>query len=226
MRKTPIVLPSILSADFGRLEAAVGLLRDAGCELFHVDVMDGRFVPNLTFGPKLVHDLGASTGVRFDVHLMVEEPEALVPMYDAPSVEYLTIHPEATVHLQRALAQIRDMGKKAGAALNPATPLSHIEHVLPDLDLLLVMTVNPGFSGQEFIPQLEEKIAAAAKLRGGHGFVIEVDGGVNPETVSSVVAAGGEYLVAGNAVYGQKDQAAAYKDMEARARKAGPPSLV
>jgi ribulose-phosphate 3-epimerase len=220
MRNTPIVLPSILSADFGRLEESVRLLRDAGCELFHVDVMDGRFVPNLTFGPKLVRDLGASTGVRFDVHLMVEEPEALVPMYDAPSVEYLTIHPEATVHLQRALAQIRDMGKKAGAALNPATPLSHIEHVLPDLDLLLIMTVNPGFSGQEFIPQLEEKIAAAAKLRRGHGFVIEVDGGINPETVSDVVAAGGEYLVAGSAVYGQKDPAAAYADMEARARKA------
>jgi len=219
MTDTPLVLPSVLSADFGRLEESVRLLQEAGCELFHVDVMDGRFVPNLTFGPKLVHDLGASTGARFDVHLMVEEPEALIPEYDAPTVEYLTIHPEVTVHLQRALVQIRSMGKKAGAALNPATPLGHVEHVLPDLDLLLVMTVNPGFSGQAFIPQLEAKIAAAAKLRAGHGFVLEVDGGINPETVARVAAAGGEFLVAGSAVYGEEDPVRAYRDLTARARQ-------
>lgn len=220
MNRAPIVLPSLLSADFGRLEEAVRVLQNAGCELFHVDVMDGQFVPNLTFGPKLVHDLATSTGARFDVHLMVERPEALVLAYESPAVEYLTIHPEATVHLQRALSQIRSLGKKAGAALNPATPLSHVENVLADLDLLLIMSVNPGFAGQEFIPVSLEKIAAAQKLRGDHRFVIEVDGGMNLATTEKVVSAGAEYLVAGSAIYGQDDPVAAYRAMTRQAARA------
>lgn len=225
MQEDPLVVPSLLSADFGRLEQAVRVLQAAGCELFHVDVMDGQFVPNLTFGPKLVHDLGASTGARFDVHLMVNRPEALVPAYDAPSVEFLTVHPEATVHLQRVLCQIRSLGKKAGAALNPATPLSWLENVLCDLDLLLIMSVNPGFAGQEFIPQSTKKIAEAAKLRGDHHFVIEVDGGMDPATVQRVVPAGAEYVVAGSAIYGEAEPVEAYRTLTAQARKAGEGSI-
>lgn len=220
MDTKPLIVPSLLSADFGRLEEAVRMLQAAGCELFHVDVMDGQFVPNLTLGPKLVRDLAAGTGARFDVHLMVERPEALVPAYDSPAVEFITIHPEATVHLQRALVQIRSMGKKAGASLNPATPLSQIENVLPDLDLLLIMSVNPGFAGQEFIPQCAAKIAAARKLRGNHRFVIEVDGGINRETAKRAVAAGAEYLVTGSAVYGEADPVRALREMTRLARGA------
>jgi ribulose-phosphate 3-epimerase len=205
------VLPSVLSANFAHFARDVNQLEAAGCDLFHMDVMDGQFVPNLTFGPKLVRDLAEESKARFDCHLMVVRPEAAIPWFNHPSVEFMTIHAEATVHLHRALHQIRDMGKKAGVSLNPGTPLSLITNVLPDMDLLLLMTVNPGFGGQKYIPQMTDKITAASILCEAHGIILEVDGGINDETIPQVVRAGARYLVTGGGVYHQDNPAEAWK---------------
>ena len=197
------IAPSILSADFGAFAEATEELAAAGADYIHIDVMDGHFVPNITFGAQLVRALRPVTSVPFDVHLMIERPEQYVAEFAKAGGNLVTIHPETTFHLDRVLHQIKDAGAKAGVALNPATPLSTIEWVLGLLDRVLVMTVNPGFGGQAFIPEILQKVRALAQMRAAQGlrFEIGVDGGVNPDTAPLVAKAGADTLIAGSAVF-------------------------
>ena len=203
------IAPSILSADFGRLAEEVRAVDEAGADLIHVDVMDGRFVPNLTIGPIVVRAVRAATHLPLDVHLMIVEPEKYVEEFAAAGADIITVHVEACVHLHRVIQQIKALGKKAGVSLNPHTPVSILDHVLGDLDLVLIMSVNPGFGGQSFIPAALDKIRAlAAKKKADRRFSsidIEVDGGVNAKTAGSVVAAGADILVAGSFVFHHED---------------------
>jgi ribulose-phosphate 3-epimerase len=197
------IAPSILSADFARLGEEVETVAAAGADWIHVDVMDGHFVPNLTIGPGVVKAIRGRTSLPFDVHLMISPIDAYVPAFAAAGADVITVHPEAGPHLHRTLQLIRSLGKRAGAALNPATPVSAIAHVLGDLDLVLVMSVNPGFGGQSFI---ESQLAKIAELRrmideSGRQIDLEVDGGVNVETAPRIVAAGADVLVAGTATF-------------------------
>lgn len=183
----------------------------AGADWIHVDVMDGRFVPNLTIGPLVVRALRGVTRKPFDVHLMIVEPEKFVPEFAAAGADVITVHVEATAHLHRALEQIRALGKKAGVSLNPHTPVDMVSHVLELADLVLVMSVNPGFGGQSFIPQVLPKIENLRSMIDSRGLstLIEVDGGVGPGTVKAVLDAGADVLVAGSAVFGTKEYAQA-----------------
>jgi ribulose-phosphate 3-epimerase len=203
------IAPSILSADFGRLAEEVRTVDEAGADLIHVDVMDGRFVPNLTIGPVVVKAVRRATHLPLDVHLMIVEPEKYIDEFAAAGADIITVHVEACVHLHRTIQQIKGLGKKAGVSLNPHTPVSMLEHVMSDLDLVLVMSVNPGFGGQSFIPSALEKIRALAAMKKAIGRVssvdIEVDGGVNAKTAGSVVAAGADILVAGSYVFHHED---------------------
>ena len=200
----PIILsPSILSADFGSFAKAAQDLTAAGAASIHIDMMDGHFVPNLTFGPKLVADIRPVTSAFFDVHLMAEHPETYVEEIASAGASMLTVHPEATYHLDRLVHQIKDAGLKAGIALNPGTPPEHCEWVLHDADRVLVMTVNPGCGGQEFIPRMIDKIRALDSRRseGGLDFEIAVDGGISSRTAPEVVRAGATALIAGSWVF-------------------------
>lgn len=204
--------PSILSADFSRLADEIQDVEKKGADYIHLDLMDGHFVPNLTFGVPVVKALRKCTSLPFDAHLMVEHPETYIAGLADAGVEYVTVHQEACVHLDRVLQQIHEVGMKAGAALNPATPVEMLSCVAPQLDMLLIMSVNPGFGGQSFIPYALDKIAQAKELLrsvGNTSCVIEVDGGVNAKTVQAVKYAGATFLVAGSAVFGAPDRAAA-----------------
>lgn len=197
------IAPSVLPANFSRMGDEVAALEDAGVDRIQWDVMDGRFVPNLTFGPELIKACRPHASVLFEAHLMVEEPDELARLYVEAGCELLIVHAEATRHLHRTLGHVRDLGAKAGVALNPGTPVAAIENVLDLVDLVLVMTVNPGFGGQDYIATMEPKIAAVRHLvlEGGHDIDIEVDGGIGPGTIQGAAAAGANVLVAGSALY-------------------------
>jgi len=197
------IAPSILSADFGRLAEEIRAIEAAGADLVHIDVMDGRFVPNLTIGPLVVKAIRKVTRLPFDVHLMIVEPDRYLEDFARAGADWISVHAEACVHLHRTISRIKELGKKAGVALNPATPLQALDYVLEDLDYVVIMSVNPGFGGQRFIPSALEKIKALRRLIDQRGLStkIEVDGGVNPETIAAVARAGAEVLVAGSAVF-------------------------
>ncbi|MFD0867593.1 ribulose-phosphate 3-epimerase [Paenibacillus residui] len=213
------IAPSILSADFGRLAEDIDIVEKGGADWIHVDVMDGHFVPNLTLGPLIVEAIRPGTSLPLDVHLMIEKPERYISAFAKAGADYITVHAETCPHLHRTLHMIKEEGAKAGIALNPATPLSVLDHVLEEADLVLIMTVNPGFGGQRFIHSMLPKISELRRRieRTGREIALEVDGGINEETAPLVTEAGADVLVAGSAVFGMPDRAAAIR----RIRSAG-----
>lgn len=209
------IAPSILSADFSRLADEVIKIQDAGADWVHIDVMDGHFVPNLTFGAPVVAAIRKVTKLPFDVHLMVTNPQDLIEPFVKAGADIITVHAETAPHLHRLIQTIKEYGKKAGVALNPSTPLTVIEDVLGDLDMILIMSVNPGFGGQQFIPGAIDKVARLKAMLDQRQLTadIQVDGGINAATAKEVVAAGATILVAGSAVYGAPDIEQAIKSI-------------
>ena len=218
---SPRIAPSILSADFSRLGEEIAAVAAAGADFIHIDVMDGHFVPNLTIGPLVVKAIRMTTKLPFDVHLMISPVDPFIEEFVKAGADILTVHPEAGPHLHRTLQAIRAAGAKPGVALNPATPVAAIEPVLGDVDLILVMSVNPGFGGQSFITSQLKKIESIRKLidASGREIMLEVDGGVNAETAPAIVAAGADVLVAGSAVFRGDQRAYAANNAALKGKK-------
>ncbi|OGP87107.1 MAG: ribulose-phosphate 3-epimerase [Deltaproteobacteria bacterium RBG_13_65_10] len=212
------IAPSILSADFARLGEEVAAVSAAGADLLHVDVMDGHFVPNLTIGPPVVTSLDHVTDLPLDVHLMIERPERSIESFRKAGADWISVHAEACTHLHRVVQQIRETGARAGVALNPATPLSHLDLVLADLDFVLIMSVNPGFSGQKFIPACLDKIRMMrARIDGERLSIdIEVDGGIKVDNIAEAARAGANVFVAGSSIFESADYAATLSSMRKR----------
>jgi len=208
MSQRPIrIAPSILSADFARLAEEVRAIDAAGADVIHVDIMDGHFVPNISFGPTVMQSIRKVTEKPFDVHLMIAPVDPYIAAFARAGADGITVHSEAGPHLHRSIQAIKAEGKRAGVAINPATPVSALEHVIGDIDLVLVMSVNPGFGGQNFIPAALDKLREARALIGARPIDLEVDGGVGPDNAREIVAAGADLLVAGSAIFAGNDPA-------------------
>ena len=220
----PLIAPSILAADFSHLADQITLAVGGGADWIHLDIMDGHFVPNLTFGPPVIRAIRPVTTVPFDTHLMIQNPDQYIDEYRRAGADLITVHVEATPHLHRTVQRIRQSGARAGVSLNPATPVSSVQDILGEVDLVLLMSVNPGFGGQAFIPASIGRLRELAAMIGATGrhIELEVDGGIDPETAPKVVAAGATVLVAGQAVFGRGDIRAAI----ARLRGAAAPGTI
>jgi len=218
------ILPSILAADFARLGEQIALVEAAGCRMIHLDVMDGHFVPNLTIGPPVVESLRKLTSMTFDVHLMIEDPDQYAPKFIEAGADQVSVHQEVCKNLDRTLHMIRSEGAKAGVVINPATPVAMLDEVLDIVDYVLVMSVNPGFGGQEFIPNSFEKVRQLAHRRTARGlhFAIEIDGGITLDNVAAAVNAGVEWVVTGSSIFHTVAPGTAFEEMQALARAAGP----
>ena len=216
-----MIAPSILSADFTRLGDEIRAVEAAGADVIHVDVMDGHFVPNITIGPQVVRAVRAVTDLPVDVHLMITDPDRYLKDFIDAGADWVTVHVEACVHLHRTLACIKDLGRKAGAVLNPATSLATLDYVLAEVDLVMLMSVNPGFGGQSFIPSAIDKIRRLRQMLDAVNPAagIEVDGGIGPATIEAVAEAGANIFVAGSAIYGQTDYAAVIRELKERASR-------
>ncbi len=212
------IAPSILSADFLKLGEEIKAAEEAGADMLHIDIMDGHFVPNMTIGPFIVESIRKITSLPLDVHLMIEEPDAYIKDFIKAGADYLTVHIEASVHLHRTVQEIKEGGVKAGVSLNPATSLWGLEHILPDIQLVLLMSVNPGFGGQKFIPQIIDKIRTLKKFVGEKGLatLIEVDGGINIDNAKDVASAGADILVMGSAFFHSGNYKAIIKRVKER----------
>lgn len=210
------IVPSILSADFARLADEIKRVETSGIRMLHVDVMDGHFVPNITIGPPVVEAIRRTTKLTLDAHLMISDPDTYAPLFIEAGADQVSVHYEAATHLDRTLHHIKEHGAKAGVVLNPATPVSVLEDIVDVADYVLIMSVNPGFGGQEFIPYALRKIRQLARMRSERrlGFAIEIDGGVSAKNTAEIVQAGADWLVAGSAVFHSADPAAAVKEMQ------------